>query len=138
LLLYISSLSDFKFFVTSCKNEEKKNKTKRIWNVNKYDSWKSRKWLYYMYFVNLNFNENSKNKIPSHIWNYFKIIVILRSCLFDYMSVLIIIWYFEKEKNPWSCWFTFTYVCSAWNGRSPSRQMRLISYSGDQKLLQIR
>jgi hypothetical protein len=28
-------------------------------------------------------------------------------------------------------------VCfvSAWNGRSPSRQMRLISYSGDQKLL---
>ena len=27
---------------------------------------------------------------------------------------------------------------SAWNGRSPSRQMRLISYSGDQKLLQIR
>ena len=27
---------------------------------------------------------------------------------------------------------------SAWNGRSPSRQMRLISYSGNQKLLQIR
>jgi hypothetical protein len=27
---------------------------------------------------------------------------------------------------------------SAWNGRSPSLQMRLISYSGDQKLLQIR
>ena len=28
-------------------------------------------------------------------------------------------------------------ICSAWNGRLPSRQMRLISYSGDQKLLQI-
>jgi hypothetical protein len=27
---------------------------------------------------------------------------------------------------------------SAWNGRSPSSQMRLISYSGDQKLPQIR
>ena len=27
---------------------------------------------------------------------------------------------------------------SAWNGQSPSRQMRLTSYSGDQKLLQIR
>ena len=27
---------------------------------------------------------------------------------------------------------------SAWNGRLPSRQIRLISYSGDQKLLQIR
>ena len=26
MLLYISSLSDFKFFVTSCKNEEKKTK----------------------------------------------------------------------------------------------------------------
>ena len=31
-----------------------------------------------------------------------------------------------------------TVLFSAWNGRSPSRQMRLISYSGDQKLLQIR
>ena len=27
---------------------------------------------------------------------------------------------------------------SAWNEQSPSRQMRLISYSGYQKLLQIR
>ena len=27
---------------------------------------------------------------------------------------------------------------SAWNGRSPSRQMRLISYSGNEKLLHIR
>jgi hypothetical protein len=27
---------------------------------------------------------------------------------------------------------------NAWNGRSPSRQMQLISYSGDQKLLQVR
>jgi hypothetical protein len=31
----------------------------------------------------------------------------------------------------------FSAISSAWNGRPSSRQMRLISYSGDQKLLQI-
>ena len=39
---------------------------------------------------------------------------------------------FDKKHNS-------IYQCrSVWNGRSPGRQMRLISNSGDQKLLQIR